>query len=81
MIRGSGVDINYFKYFPEISKEKVRLGYAGRILEDKGIYWLIEAFKKAKVEFENLELYIAGTLDDKNPSSISKNNFKKLIDF
>ena len=49
MIRGSGVDINYFKYFPEISKEKVRLGYAGRILEDKGIYWLVEAFKKQKL--------------------------------
>ena len=81
IIRGSGVDINYFKYFPEISKAKVRLAYAGRILEDKGIFWLVEAYKKAKVKFEKLELYIAGTLDEKNPSSIQKNHFKKLIDF
>ena len=81
IIRGSGVDINYFKYFPEINKEKVRLAYAGRILEDKGIFWLVEAYKKAKAKFENLELYIAGSLDEKNPSSIQKDQFKKLIDF
>ena len=38
-----------------------------------------EAYKKAKAKFENLELYIAGSLDEKNPSSIQENHFKKLI--
>ena len=35
VIRGSGIDINYFKYHSEKTKNKVRLAYAGRILEDK----------------------------------------------
>ena len=81
IIRGSGVDINYFKYFEKISKKNVRISYAGRILEDKGILWLIAAYKKAKNKNPNLELYIAGPLDEKNPSSISKKYFKELIDF
>ena len=81
IIRGSGVDINYFKYCEKISKKNVRISYAGRILEDKGILWLIAAFKKAKKKHPNLELYIAGSLDEKNPSSISKKHFKELTDF
>ena len=81
IIRGSGVDINYFKYFEEISKKNIRISYAGRILEDKGILWLIAAYKVAKAKYPNLELYIAGPLDEKNPSRISKNYFKELIDF
>ena len=81
IIRGSGIDINYFKYSEEISKTNIRLSYAGRILEDKGVLWLIEAFKLAKARHSNLELYIAGPIDEKNPSSISKKYFKELIDF
>ena len=80
IIRGSGIDINYFKYFEEITKTNIRLSYAGRILEDKGVLWLIEAFKLAKARHSNLELYIAGPIDEKNPSSISKKHFEELID-
>ncbi|GIS17506.1 MAG: hypothetical protein CM15mP118_3850 [Alphaproteobacteria bacterium] len=81
VIRGSGIDINYFKYYSEISKNKVRLAYAGRILEDKGVLCLIEAYKIAKAKNANLSLYIAGSLDEKNPSSISKKYFKEIINF
>ena len=81
IIKGSGIDITYYKYYPEIIKKKVRIAYAGRILKDKGILSLIEAFKLAKKRYANLSLYIAGSLDEKNPSSISKKYFEKLIDF
>ena len=81
VIRGSGIDINYFKYYSSKTKREVRLAYAGRILEDKGILCLIEAFKIAKAKQANLSLYIAGTLDEENPSNISKNYFNQLIDF
>ncbi len=81
IIRGSGIDINYFKYSEETPKKNIRISYAGRILEDKGILWLIEAFKIAKEKHPSLQLYIAGALDEKNPSSISKQCFNKLIDF
>ncbi len=48
VIKGSGVDITHYKYSPEIIKKDVRIAYAGRILKDKGILSLIEAFKLAK---------------------------------
>ena len=81
VIRGSGIDITYYKYSPEIVKKEVRIAYAGRILKDKGILPLIEAFKLAKKKYVNLSLYIAGSLDKKNPSSIPLEHFEKLIDF
>jgi glycosyltransferase involved in cell wall biosynthesis len=79
IIRGSGIDLEHYKYSPEIRKKNIRLAYAGRILKDKGIIWLIEAFKMAKKKYVNLELYIAGSLDKRNPSSLSRNYFNKLI--
>ena len=79
VIRGSGIDINYFKYFSEIKNKEVRLAYAGRVLKDKGLLWLIEAFKIAKAKNKDVYLYIAGPLDEKNPTSIQKKTFKSLI--
>ena len=81
VIRGSGIDIKYFKYYSEQSKKEVRLAYAGRILEDKGILSLIESYKIAKAKNDNLSLYIAGSLDEKNPSSFSKSYFNDMINF
>ena len=81
IIRGSGIDINDFKYHLGKTKKEVRLAYAGRILEDKGILCLIEAYKIAKVKHANLSLYIAGPLDEENPSSISKKYFMQITDF
>ncbi len=79
VIRGSGIDIKYFKYYSEQSKKEVRLAYAGRILKDKGILNLIEAYNIAKAKNSDLSLYIAGSLDEENPSSISKDYFNKII--
>ena len=59
----------------------MRLAYAGRILEDKGILCLVEAYKIAKAKNANLSLYIAGSLDEENPSSISKKHFNQIINF
>ena len=81
VIRGSGIDINYFKYYSEKTKKEVRLAYAGRILEDKGYLCLVEAYKIAKAKNAKFSLYIAGSLDEENPSSISKKQFNQLINF
>ena len=81
VIRGSGIDINYFKYYSEKTKNEVRLAYAGRILEDKGVLSLVEAYKIAKAKNASLSVYIAGSLDEENPSSISKKYFNEIINF
>ena len=59
----------------------MRLAYAGRILEDKGVLCLVEAYKIAKAKNASLSLYIAGSLDEENPSSISKKHFNQIINF
>tara|TARA_E500000178_G_C17002897_1_gene746624 strand:+ start:554 stop:1669 length:1116 start_codon:yes stop_codon:yes gene_type:complete len=79
LIRGSGVDLDFYKYCPEIENKNIIITYAGRILEDKGVLFLIEAFNKAKKKCANIKLYIAGSLDEKNPTSIKKKYFDKLI--
>lgn len=79
IIRGSGIDLKIYKYYPENIKKEVKIAYAGRILKDKGVLWLLEAFKEAKKTCSNIKLYIAGPLDESNPTSIKKNQFEKLI--
>ena len=41
------------------------------MLEDKGIHWLIEGFKLALKQNNNLILLLAGPLDKENPTTIS----------
>ncbi|MDA9558889.1 glycosyltransferase, partial [Alphaproteobacteria bacterium] len=40
---------------------------------------LIESFKEAKYIYKNIELYIAGSLDEKNPTGISKNKLNNFL--
>ena len=42
---------------------------------------LVEAYKIAKDKNASLSLYIAGSLDEENPSSISKEHFNQIINF
>ena len=79
VIKGSGIDLDFHKYCPEVSRRNINLAYAGRILYDKGLVWLVNSFKLARKENPNLVLYIAGALDEKNPTSIKKSYFEKII--
>lgn len=65
MLPGSGVDVT--DYLPiEYPDETngIRFMFVSRILKDKGIEELIEAFRIAKKEHPNIELHIAGGCSD-----------------
>ena len=79
VIKGSGIDLKHFKAKPEPVKKKITLTYVGRLLKDKGIDQMIEAFILAKKEFKNLSLIIAGPLDQNNPSSLSEEEVSEII--
>ena len=70
LIRGSGVDINYFNYVKEPSINPIIVTFVGRLIKDKGIENLFKAFKK--VNNKNINLLIAGNIDTSNPSAISE---------
>ena len=72
IIRGSGIDLKYYKQTNEPKGKNIIVGFAGRMLEDKGVHWLIEGFKLAVKEKKNLLLILAGSLDNENPTTISK---------
>lgn len=50
-----------------IPHDALVLGYAGRIVPDKGITELVEAWQKLRVEFENLYLLLVGELESEYP--------------
>ena len=69
----------YFKKVREHKSKKVSICYVGRIIEDKGINFLIEGFKLAKKNNNNLCLLLAGEVDNENPTSLHKKELMKTF--
>jgi glycosyltransferase involved in cell wall biosynthesis len=75
LIPGSGVDIDRLQPLP-VPLEPLTLGFAGRLLEDKGIHVLMDAFHLLRARHPQLRLLIAGTPDPHNPTSVSESEAK-----
>lgn len=76
VILGSGVDTVYFSYSPKKASKPLVFLYIGRLLKDKGVVELINAFKTIKNP--NIHLKIAGDYDFENPQSISEETFETI---
>jgi len=74
IINGSGVDLNHFyqKPFPETFSFLL----VARLLKEKGIYEYVEAARRVKIKFPNVEFKLVGFLDH-NPSVISESDLKE----
>jgi len=81
IIRGSGIDLNYFRRASEPKSNNIIICYVGRMLEDKGVHWLIEAYKLARKENKKISLLLVGPLDKKNPTSIDEKTFEEALNF
>jgi glycosyltransferase involved in cell wall biosynthesis len=71
LIPGSGVDIEKFHTAPE-PPAPITIGFAGRLLEDKGIRTLVAAHRKLRADGFDVNLLIAGTRDPANPTSVTE---------
>lgn len=72
LLPGSGVDLNRFRPVLESAREdRFRFLYLGRMLADKGLFELIEAFAQVRPE-RDCDLWLAGFSDAKNNSAISE---------
>lgn len=68
-----GVDMNYYSQTESLLKISKSLRedntkifcYVGRIVQDKGINELVEAFSKLVKEFSNIKLFLIGDYEDK----------------
>ena len=81
LIKGSGVDINHFRSLEKEKKEfhsPIRLLFPSRIIKEKGFVEVLSAFNSLIKKGENLELVLAGDIDEGNKSSLKKKEFLNL---
>ena len=79
IIRGSGVDTEYFKYENEPSSPPIIITFVGRLIKDKGIEVLFDAFHLVSMTHKNINLLIAGSIDLSNPSAIDEIYIKREL--
>lgn len=80
ILPGSGVNLNYFPYVAKNNNDRLIFLYSGRLIRDKGIYELIEAFKIIKQQFINVELKFIGNYFPDNPSAIMPAQIQQWVD-
>ncbi len=71
LIPGSGVDANRLQPLPEPAGP-ITIGFAGRLLVDKGIRALVAAHDLLRKQGHEFNLIIAGNPDPANPASVSR---------
>jgi glycosyltransferase involved in cell wall biosynthesis len=77
LIPGSGVDLDRFTPLPE-PPPPVTAAYAGRMLADKGVLTLIEAFSRLGKRGVPLKLLLAGDCDRENPGSLAPEQLREF---
>ena len=70
LIPGSGVDTDLLQPLPE-PDGPITVGFAGRLLTDKGIRALVAAHRLLRQRGDDIRLLIAGEPDPANPASVS----------
>jgi glycosyltransferase involved in cell wall biosynthesis len=77
IIPGSGVDTAHFMPLPE-PPTPVTAAYVGRMLADKGVLTLIQAFSLATARGVQLQLLLAGDTDKENPGSLAPEQLREF---
>ena len=79
-IKGSGVDLNDFKYVPEPESGTVKVVFSARMVKEKGVIELIEAAEQLRQDYEgNVEFWLCGRLAN-NADAISKEELEARCD-
>lgn len=81
LIRGSGVNLNEFKFVPEIVSEYSLVCLPSRMLWDKGIGEFVQAIRILKTRNPDLKVkfILAGGIDKENPAKIPKEQILEWV--
>jgi len=79
VIKGTGVDINYFRPTKESVQSSVFL-YIGRLLSDKGIREFVQAARQVKENATEARFQILGSPDADNPASIEPEELRHWVE-
>ena len=77
LIPGSGVDTKKLTPLPE-PPPPVTAAYVGRMLADKGVLTLIDAFSRLGKRGVQLQLLLAGDCDKENPGSLAPEQLREF---
>jgi glycosyltransferase involved in cell wall biosynthesis len=77
LILGSGVDTEYLTKLPE-PPPPITAAYAGRMLADKGVVTLIQAYSLLNRRGVPLQLLLAGDTDRENPGSLAPEQLREF---
>ena len=77
LIPGSGVDTDKLTKLPE-PPPPVSAAYVGRMLADKGVLTLIDAFSRLGKQGVALQLLLAGDCDRENPGSLAPEQLREF---
>ena len=75
-IYGSGADIDHYTYSPP-PKGPIRFLFIGRLIREKGLLDFIEACKRLKQSYPEIECDVLGGFDT-NPGAVSKDLLNRL---
>ena len=79
-IKGSGVNLNDFRYTPEPEEGKLKVVLTARMIVEKGIFVLKEAAEKLRPKYgEAVEFQLIGGLDD-HPGAITEEQLQEVCD-
>jgi glycosyltransferase involved in cell wall biosynthesis len=81
LIESEGIDIRIFNpsFCKDTKKNVFTFLFVGRLLKDKGVYELIQAFKRLKQKNPDLKLIIVGSPDEGNPDSIREEEVENWV--
>lgn len=79
-IKGSGVDLNVFRYVPEPESDTLKVVFTARMVKEKGVMELIEAAERLRQYYEGrLEFWLCGRLAD-NADAVSQEELETRCD-
>lgn len=79
-IKGSGVDLNEFRYVAEPESETLKVVFTARMVKEKGVMELIEAAERLRKDYEGkVEFWLCGRLAD-NADAVSREELETLCD-
>ncbi|WP_165743734.1 glycosyltransferase family 4 protein [Pseudoalteromonas sp. Z9A6] len=78
IIRGSGVDLEAYKYLPEPAGEKVIM-FLARLLKDKGLVEFCDAGIKLKKSGFKGRFVLVGDIDLHNPNSLTQEELNNYV--
>ena len=77
-IKGSGVDLNKFKYSDHKNSKKIVL-FPSRLLKNKGILEFLEASKMLSEKYPEWQFLLLGSADYDHPTTIKQNQLNEYL--